>query len=102
MKKTIFVFALALAFAIIYGYSQHRQTGMAENHAKQIIPVDLKENNKPGSVVSKIQSEYLIPANTSGSRTSILLILMNEKSKTTGSKSYLWNLLNDNSGQTGC
>lgn len=102
MKKTLFVFALVLAFAIIYGYSQSRQTEMAENDAKQIIPVDLKGNSNPESGVSKIQREYLIPANTTGSGTSILLILYNEKNKTPGSKSFLWNLLNDNSGQTGC
>lgn len=102
MKKTIFVFTLFLAIAINYGYSQSRQTGMAENHAKQIIPIDFKGNNKSKSGVSKIQREYLIPANTSESRTSILLILINEKNKTTGSKYFLWNLLNDDSGQTGC
>jgi hypothetical protein len=102
MKKIFFLFPIVLAIAMIYGYKQSGQNGMAENQAKQAISKDFKGINKPEVRESNSDREYFTPEKATESRPGILLILTYDKRKAGGSTSFLRNYLYGNSGQTGC
>jgi hypothetical protein len=87
MKKLIFVFALVLATAIIYGYNRSGQNELAVKNAKQAVSDDLKENTKSGAATN---------------RSGILLILTADRSKSGGSSSFLKNYIYGTTNQAGC
>jgi hypothetical protein len=87
MKKLIFVFALVLATAIIYGYNRSGQNELAGNNTKHAVYEDIKETSKSEPVAN---------------RPGILLILTADRSKSGGSSSFLRNYIYGTTGQAGC
>jgi hypothetical protein len=87
MKKLIFVSALVLVTAIIYGINRSGQNELAVNNAKKAASEDLKEYRKSESEAN---------------RPGILLILTADRSKPGVSSSFLRNYIYGTTGQTGC
>ena len=87
MKKLIFVFALVLATAIIYGYNRSGQNELAGNNAKHAVYEGIKETSKSEPVAN---------------RPGILLILTADRSKSGGSSSFLKNYIYGTANQAGC
>jgi hypothetical protein len=102
MKKIIFLFASVLSIALIYGYKQSGQNNMEVDRSIQTTIKDHKEIIKSGKSESKAFWEYVTPKKTPGNVPGILIILTNNKGKSTGSTSFLRNFLYANTGQSGC
>ena len=102
MKKIMFIFTLLAVIAVISSYIQSVQNKKADKIANQVTTKDLRQISNPEDRDSGVEMEYITPGKAPESIPGILLILTNDKSKTGGSTSFLWNLLNGNPGKTGC
>jgi hypothetical protein len=100
MKKIILIFTLISAFAMVYGYKQSEQNGIAEKNVKQVTAKDVKVINKPDVSESGLKSYKSNKA--SEGRPRILFILSNDKGQAAWSPSLWWSYQHTTSGQPGC
>jgi hypothetical protein len=87
MKKLMFVFALVLATAIIYGYNTSGQNKLERSNTKEAVYENIKETGK---------------SEPEANRPGIMLILTADRSKSGSSSSFLRNYIYGTTGQAGC
>lgn len=102
MKKMILIISLLIATAMIFGYKQYGLNIIADYSAKQPSGKDIKGIDKPELNGSFVNGENATTKKAPEHRADILRILTNDRSKSDGPSSLLWNLLNPDSAQTGC
>lgn len=102
MEKTIFLFTLALAIALISGYRQSDQNGMKEKNGKPLAPKDIKGIKKTDVHESKTDRQSFTTIETPDGKPKILLMLTNDTGLASWSPSLWWKYEHAKPGQTGC